>query len=118
MKTNPLTSLLNNLRQTLRRLLCAHCLGIRAFDGNTRREVYERQQGICPACGRHFEIEEMDADHITPCSKGGRTIASNCQMLCKECNRRKSNKKKGGLLECLLSSGDDMCCVLRSRDGP
>ena len=69
-----------------------HCLGIRAFDGNTRREVYERQQGICPACGRHFEIEEMDADHITPWSKGGRTIASNCQMLCKECNRRKSNK--------------------------
>ena len=92
MKTNPLTSLLNNLRQTLRRLLCAHCLGIRAFDGNTRREVYERQQGICPACGRHFEIEEMDADQITPWSKGGRTIASNCQMLCKECNRRKSNK--------------------------
>ena len=69
-----------------------HCLGIRAFDGNTRREVYERQQGICPACGRHFEIAEMDADHITPWSKGGRTIASNCQMLCKECNRRKSNK--------------------------
>ncbi|MCI6324943.1 MAG: HNH endonuclease [Bacteroidales bacterium] len=34
----------------------------------------------------------MDADHITPWSKGGRTIASNCQMLCKECNRRKSNK--------------------------
>ncbi|MGN1240203.1 MAG: HNH endonuclease, partial [Paludibacteraceae bacterium] len=32
------------------------------------------------------------ADHITPWSKGGRTIASNCQMLCKECNRRKSNK--------------------------
>ena len=69
-----------------------HCLGIRAFDGNMRREVYERQQGICPACGRHFEIEEMDADHITPWSKGGRTIAANCQMLCKECNRRKSNK--------------------------
>ena len=67
-----------------------HCLGIRAFDGNTRREVYERQQGICSASGRHFEIEEMDADHITPWSKGGRTIASNCQMLCKECNRRKS----------------------------
>ena len=85
MKTNPLTSLLNNLRQTLRRLLCAHCLGIRAFDGNTRREVYERQQGICPACGRHFEIEEMDADHITPCSKGGRTIKTLLfQQICSE----------------------------------
>ncbi|MGN0235196.1 MAG: HNH endonuclease family protein, partial [Paludibacteraceae bacterium] len=69
-----------------------HCLSIRAFDDNMRREVYERQGGICPACGRHFEIEEMDADHITPWSKGGRTVAANCQMLCKECNRRKSNK--------------------------
>lgn len=36
-------------------------LGIRAFDGNTRREVYERQQGICPACEQHFEIEPYHA---------------------------------------------------------
>ncbi len=69
-----------------------HHIGIRAFDANTKREVYERQQGICPNCGQHFDIEFMEADHITPWSKGGRTIASNCQMLCQECNRRKSNK--------------------------
>lgn len=69
-----------------------HHLGIRAFDDNTKREVYERQQGICPHCGRHFEIEQMEADHITPWSKGGRTVADNCQMLCRDCNRRKSNK--------------------------
>ncbi len=24
----------------------------------------------------------MEADHITPWSKGGKTIAENCQMLC------------------------------------
>jgi len=69
-----------------------HHLGIRAFDDNTRREVYERQKGICPICGKHFEIEQMEADHITPWAKGGRTIADNCQMLCQECNRRKSDK--------------------------
>lgn len=67
-------------------------LGIRAFDDNMRREVYEKQNGICKVCGQHFEINEMEADHITPWSKGGRTVAENCQMLCKECNRRKSNK--------------------------
>jgi len=33
----------------------------------------------------------MEADHITPWSKGGKTIAENCQMLCVDCNRRKSN---------------------------
>ncbi len=67
-------------------------LNIRAFDDNTKREIYEKQEGICPICGKHFEIEEMEADHITPWSQGGRTIAANCQMLCRECNRHKSDK--------------------------
>jgi len=36
-----------------------------------------------------FEIEEMEADHITPWHQGGKTTEKNCQMLCKDCNRRK-----------------------------
>lgn len=67
-------------------------LSIRVFDDNMKREVYERQQGICPFCQEHYEITEMEADHITPWHLGGRTIAENCQMLCKNCNRRKSGK--------------------------
>ena len=69
-----------------------HHLGIRAFDANTRREVYERQGGRCAICGKPFDIEVMEADHITPWVEGGRTIAANCQMLCRDCNRRKSSK--------------------------
>lgn len=69
-----------------------HNLDIRAFDDNTKREVYERQKGVCKICGKVFKIEEMEADHITPWRDGGRTIADNCQMLCRECNRRKSGK--------------------------
>ena len=69
-----------------------HHLGIRAFDDNTKREVYEKQNGICKICGKHFDIEQMEADHITPWCDGGRTIAENCQMLCRDCNRRKSGK--------------------------
>ena len=65
-------------------------LGIRLFDANTKRECYERQKGICPICKKHFDVDEMEADHITPWKGGGRTIAENCQMLCRECNRRKS----------------------------
>lgn len=64
-------------------------LGIRLFDENTKREIYEKQQGVCPLCKKHFDIEQMEADHITPWKEGGRTIAENCQMLCRECNRRK-----------------------------
>ena len=66
-------------------------LSIRAFKPKEARTAYERQKGICPKCKEHFEIEEMQADHITPWSKGGKTTAENCQMLCADCNRRKSN---------------------------
>ena len=68
------------------------CLNIRAFTDNMKREAYERQNGICPICKQHFEIAQMEADHITPWHAGGKTNAENCQMLCKECNRRKSGK--------------------------
>lgn len=73
-------------------------LNIRAFTDNEKRKVYESQQGICPYCAKehrektHYEIEEMEADHITPWCEGGKTEVSNCQMLCKEHNRRKSSK--------------------------
>ena len=65
-------------------------LSIRSFDRRDARAAYERQKGICPVCGQHFEFEEMHADHITPWSKGGRTIPDNCQMLCRDCNLKKS----------------------------
>jgi len=72
-------------------------LSIRAFTPNMKREAYERQNGICPDCkgenkNKKWEIGEMEADHIDPWHDGGRTIAENCQLLCKECNRRKSGK--------------------------
>lgn len=65
-------------------------LSIRAFSDTMKRQAYERQNGICPKCNEHFEYEEMEGDHVTPWHAGGKTIAENCQMLCKECNRRKS----------------------------
>lgn len=67
-------------------------LNIRTFSDNQKREAYERQNGICPMCGKHFEIDEMEGDHIDPWHDGGKTDAANCQMLCKPCNRRKSGK--------------------------
>lgn len=67
-------------------------LSLRAFDDNIKSQVYERQNGICPMCREHYAIEEMEADHINPWSKGGKTVAENCQMLCKKDNREKSDK--------------------------
>lgn len=64
-------------------------LSIRAFDSRQRREAYEQQEGICPGCSEHFTIEQMQADHKTPWSKGGKTVRENCVMLCAPCNREK-----------------------------
>lgn len=67
-------------------------LSIRAFTDGQKLKVYTRQNGVCPICGERFQIEQMEADHITPWCEGGKTIEENCQMLCKSCNRRKSSK--------------------------
>lgn len=66
-------------------------LSIRSFTESQKRTLYERQDGICPACKEYFEIGQMEADHVTPWSQGGKTEIGNGQMLCRECNRRKSN---------------------------
>jgi hypothetical protein len=67
-------------------------LSLRAFDEKTRQKTYAKQKGICPACKKKFEIDDMEADHIIPWSKGGKTILANCRMLCKMDNRVKSGK--------------------------
>lgn len=67
-------------------------LNIRAFTPTQKRKMYEEQKGVCPHCKKHFELSEMEADHITPWHEGGKTELSNGQMLCKDCNRRKSGK--------------------------
>jgi len=64
-------------------------LNIRAFTDSQKRSVYEKQKGICTKCGEHFGLKQMEADHITPWSQGGKTDNANCQVLCRDCNRRK-----------------------------
>lgn len=67
-------------------------LNIRAFTDQQKREMYERQDGLCNIRKTPYPIEEMEPDHIDPWSEGGRTIVENGQMIHKEENRRKSNK--------------------------
>lgn len=69
-------------------------LSVRAFTDSQKRQMYEKQKGHCPHCGKSktYKIEEMEADHITPWSQGGKTDLKNCQMLCRDHNRQKSNK--------------------------
>lgn len=67
-------------------------LSIRAFTDTQKRTIYTQQAGKCACCGKYFSYEEMEGDHILPWSKGGKTELQNLQMLCQDCNRRKSDK--------------------------
>ena len=61
-----------------------------------RYNVFHRDYHKCVSCGRNPATDssvELQVDHIIPLSKGGETIESNLQTLCKECNIGKSDRE-------------------------
>ncbi len=83
-------------------------LAIRVFDEKVKRSTYAKQtqavkgkgKSNCPLCAmghdankaRIYDLDEMDADHVSAWSKGGDSTAKNCQMLCVTHNRAKGNR--------------------------
>ena len=67
-------------------------LDLRAFPEDIKLAVWEKQNHICPLCGKEYDFEFMEGDHIKPWREGGRTVIENCQMLCRDCNRHKGAK--------------------------
>lgn len=83
-------------------------LAVRVFDEKTKRAAYNKQtqdvkgtgKSNCPLCAmghdaikaKIYELDEMDADHVSAWSKGGDSTAKNCQMLCITHNRAKGNR--------------------------
>ncbi|MBU4332586.1 DUF262 domain-containing protein [Patescibacteria group bacterium] len=83
-------------------------LEVRIFDEATKKAVYAKQtkeaeakqKSNCSSCAighdanknKIWKFSEMDADHVKAWSKGGKTAAKNCQMLCKTHNRAKGNR--------------------------
>ena len=55
-----------------------------------RLQVIDRDNGRCRACGIG-DRDALQADHIIPESKGGKTSLDNLQALCSVCNNRKQN---------------------------
>jgi 5-methylcytosine-specific restriction endonuclease McrA len=83
-------------------------LEVRVFDDAIKKSSYKKQtvnaekkkESNCPLCAlghdankeKIWSINDMDADHVTAWSKGGKTALKNCQMLCKTHNRAKGNR--------------------------
>ncbi len=83
-------------------------LEVRVFDEATKKAVYKTQtaeaekkgKSNCPHCAighdvnktKIWSLSEMDADHVSAWSKGGKSDIKNCEMLCKTHNRAKGNR--------------------------
>jgi hypothetical protein len=84
-------------RSQQRKLQTAHSLMRAEEDGRptrvpvpveVRRTVFERDGGKCVECGSNFDLQY---DHILPVVHGGATTVENLQLLCADCNQRKSD---------------------------
>jgi site-specific DNA-methyltransferase (adenine-specific) len=57
-----------------------------------KARLYKEQSGKCNACGKEFDIWNLEIDHIVPKSKGGGDYYENYQLLCGSCNRIKGDR--------------------------
>lgn len=55
-----------------------------------KRRHLAAQGGVCTCCGRSITLQNGEYDHIIPWELVGE-LEENGQMLCVDCNRRKSN---------------------------
>lgn len=71
-------------------------LNLRQFTKNQILKQYHKQKGICPVCNKHYDLGEMEADHINPFAwgKDGWSSSNNLQMLCRHDNRIKGEKQE------------------------
>jgi len=61
-----------------------------------QRPVFYRDRGLCGYCGKDLSgnlniWSEDHLDHIVPLAKGGLNDVTNIQLLCGDCNRKKSH---------------------------
>ncbi len=61
----------------------------RRISQDVRDKVWRRDEGKCVECGSNKDLE---FDHIIPFSEGGANTYRNIQLLCEQCNRKKSAK--------------------------
>jgi len=58
----------------------------------TRHNIFERDKNTCQYCGKVFERQDLNLDHVLPRDRGGPTSWENIVCSCIPCNTRKANR--------------------------
>ena len=53
--------------------------------------IFKRDGYRCKMCGRRYNVNNLEIDHIYPIAKGGRSNKDNLQTLCHKCNVKKGD---------------------------
>ncbi len=87
------------LRTVRQRILIPRVIRLLDFDHLPRRSVrlnrkslFARDENRCQYCGRGFPVSQLSFDHVTPRSRGGRTIWENVVTCCFACNSKKGDQ--------------------------
>ncbi len=64
----------------------------RSMPGTLRYDIIAKAGGMCVACGIKSTEALLHVDHITPVSRGGKTVSHNLQALCYRCNTEKRDR--------------------------
>ena len=57
-----------------------------------KTRLYGEQEGYCNGCGEHFQMRNLEVDHIIAETNGGTDHIGNLQLLCSHCNRVKGDR--------------------------
>ena len=63
----------------------------RAVPRNVMLKVVRRDNHVCQLCHTYVPDDQVEFDHIIPFSRGGATTVENIRLLCRACNRKKTN---------------------------
>ena len=69
-----------------------------------KTRLYGEQEGYCSGCGVHFEMRNLEVDHIIAENVGGTGHIENLQLLCGSCNRIKGDRGQEYLISRLNAS--------------